>query len=318
MGNQYYYLGADRTAPKGPHTPEELGGMLLRGELLPTTEVAAVGDTCWQPLGKLLMKHNIPPTSPTAATQPSAVPAAGISNDDLPPVPGSVVGTVAPAPEAPPLATASPGVWACMQLAIARTFCWRGRARRAEFWYSWLIYLLITFVLTITCCFLLGFGIAAGGLHIKWEDLTFGNVLRSEPLLPFWIATGCYLVWILWMSVVFLTLTARRLHDTGRSGKWVVCCVLCGVIWQIHYFHRVAEIVSSVNWQLVLSIQDKASRDARLEEIIQQINLAGYDGWWSVLYLLNLILGIFILIFTLADSTPGENKYGTSPKYPQQ
>ncbi len=317
MGKQYYYLGADRIAPKGPHTPEELGGMLLRGELLPTTEVAAEGDAQWQPLGKLLMSDTIKSPLPTQAAH--TLPATEASTGgDLPPVPGFTAGTIVSLPPALPPATATPGMWSCVRLSISRTFCWRGRARRAEFWYSWLFYLLVTFVLVMSCIFCLSVAIAGGALHIEPEELSLSTLLHTEALLPFWVASACYILWTLWMSVAFLTLTARRLHDTGRSGLWVIFSILSGLSWQAHYFQRVAEIIGSVNWKLVLAIQDKASRDARIGEITQQINLAGYDGWWSLLYLLNLALGIFILIFALTDSTPGENKYGASPKYPQQ
>lgn len=84
----------------------------------------------------------------------------------------------------------------------------RGRARRREFWSFVGTYLLATYVI---------------GLYIF---LTFVFVevpeSQSSPLLNFIVFLG--FAWILYTLATFIpsiALYVRRLHDTGRSGRWV-------------------------------------------------------------------------------------------------
>ena len=60
-----------------------------------------------------------------------------------------------------------------------------------------------------------------------------------------------------------LSVLSRRLHDTGRSGAWVILFIVGGLV-----------------------------------------------------PLINLIVTIVQLVFTVQDSQPGTNQYGPSPKYP--
>ncbi|MGA1628596.1 MAG: DUF805 domain-containing protein, partial [Aquiluna sp.] len=38
------------------------------------------------------------------------------------------------------------------------------------------------------------------------------------------------------------------------------------------------------------------------------------SGWWALVGLLPLVGAIVLLVFTVTDSSPGENKFGISPK----
>jgi len=104
-----------------------------------------------------------------------------------------------------------------------------GRARRKEYWYFLLFSILISIVLAIVDKMLGSFSTAAGmGL--------LGGIYSLAILIP------------------SLAVSVRRLHDTGRSG------------------------------------------------------------WWVLIILIPLIGAIVLLIFTVQDSTPGENAYGENPK----
>ncbi|GGM07745.1 DUF805 domain-containing protein [Deinococcus aerophilus] len=70
-----------------------------------------------------------------------------------------------------------------------------GRARRREYWMFTLFNLIITFVL----------GFVDGMLGLGSDDLSLG------------VLSGIYTLAVL---IPGLALTARRLHDTGRSGWW--------------------------------------------------------------------------------------------------
>ena len=110
----------------------------------------------------------------------------------------------------------------------------KGRARRSEYWFIQL-FLIIT-------------NVAVGAIDLV---LMNGDVDR-------FIANGgggiVGLVWILVTIVPALAVLVRRLHDTGKSGWWVL------------------------------------------------MGFVPFAG------------AIVLFVFTVLDSTPGENKYGTSAK----
>ena len=114
-------------------------------------------------------------------------------------------------------------------IALKKYATFSGRAQRAEYWYFVLFYILIFIGLSILDGMTGSFSEAAGMGFL-------GGIFSLALLLPS-IAVG-----------------VRRLHDTGRSG------------------------------------------------------------WWLLLALIPLIGAIVLLVFTVQDSTPGENQYGPNPK----
>ena len=48
--------------------------------------------------------------------------------------------------------------------------------------------------------------------------------------------------------------------------------------------------------------------------LIRRLHDAGKTGWWALVGFIPLVGAIVLLVFTVTDSSPGENKYGTSPK----
>ena len=104
-----------------------------------------------------------------------------------------------------------------------------GRSRRKEYWYFYLFYILFIFVLSFI-------------------DVMIGTY---DAVAEIGLIGG---VFILFMLIPLLATSVRRLHDTDRSG------------------------------------------------------------WWLLIALIPLIGAIVILVFTLQDSKPGENQYGSNPK----
>jgi uncharacterized membrane protein YhaH (DUF805 family) len=115
-------------------------------------------------------------------------------------------------------------------LAVLKNYAgFSGRARRMEYWMFWLISLLITIALSIVD--------VMGGM--------------SNPMTGLGVLSGVYSLAVLIPS---LAVAVRRLHDTDRSG------------------------------------------------------------WWLLIGLIPLLGLIVLLVFLLMDGTPGDNKYGPSPK----
>lgn len=114
-------------------------------------------------------------------------------------------------------------------MALKKYAVFSGRAQRAEYWYYVLFYLIINLVL--------------------------GYIDRlMNPAIPqdgAGVLTG---VFVLATLIPSLAVGARRLHDTNRSG------------------------------------------------------------WWLLISLIPLIGAVVLLIFTVQDGTPGDNRFGPNPK----
>ena len=51
-----------------------------------------------------------------------------------------------------------------------------------------------------------------------------------------------------------------------------------------------------------------------LAVLIRRLHDTGKTGWWALVGFIPFVGAIVLLVFTVTDSSPGENKYGTSPK----
>ncbi len=84
-----------------------------------------------------------------------------------------------------------------------------GRARRSEYWW-WYLFVTIVFVVA---------GILDRAVGLTYSDVTLGGG---------WIATIAGIVFL----VPNLAVAVRRLHDTGRTGWWL----LIGLVPVIGFF----------------------------------------------------------------------------------
>ena len=51
-----------------------------------------------------------------------------------------------------------------------------------------------------------------------------------------------------------------------------------------------------------------------LAVLIRRLHDTGRSGWWALIGVVPVVGAIVLLVFTVQDSTPGEQKYGASPK----
>lgn len=51
-----------------------------------------------------------------------------------------------------------------------------------------------------------------------------------------------------------------------------------------------------------------------LAVLIRRLHDTGRTGWWALVGFVPFVGAIVLLVFTVSDSSNGENKYGTSPK----
>ncbi|RYF92774.1 MAG: DUF805 domain-containing protein [Caulobacteraceae bacterium] len=92
-----------------------------------------------------------------------------------------------------------------------------GRARRSEYWLFWLFSTVVSLILTFL-----------GGL-------IFG---AADPSNPFGGANLLSVIWSLGILIPSLAVGVRRLHDTDRSGWWllIILVPLIGIIVLIIFF----------------------------------------------------------------------------------
>lgn len=170
--------------------------------------------------------------------------------------------------------------------------CWSkyadftGRARRSEYWWFCL------FTLLVMLLPLIGLIVSAVGVGVSVDDYSsFSGGWFIALVFSFIILMIIALVFL----VPSLAVTTRRLHDTGRSGWWIVASYAFSV-----FSSFIEAFVFDSN-----TIDASSLAEASV----------GAIAVWGVIYLINLGLSIAILVFTLLDSHKGENKYGPSPKY---
>jgi uncharacterized membrane protein YhaH (DUF805 family) len=156
-----------------------------------------------------------------------------------------------------------------------------GRARRSEFWWFYLFTVLVGLASSVVD--------AALNIPFQNEIGIVGMVTSLAFLIP------------------SLAVTARRLHDTGRTGWWMLLPVgpLLGIM-----VTSVASIFAIVliAFEAEHTAAPAADQAPRLGGVMVVLLL--------VFALLTIAAFITLLVFLCLDSDPGPNKYGTSPKQP--
>jgi uncharacterized membrane protein YhaH (DUF805 family) len=51
-----------------------------------------------------------------------------------------------------------------------------------------------------------------------------------------------------------------------------------------------------------------------LAVLVRRLHDIGRSGWWALIGFVPIVGAIVLLVFTVSDTAPGENKYGPSPK----
>ena len=269
--SMYYYLDTNQK-PTGPFTHEELRSLLQRGIIFPDTLIAQKGADTWQKYGEVF-------------------PDEAACSDDLPPIPDAMKKTTHPAGHCPkcgaeilterdelplrcltcqfPLRPeSSTNVASCLRHSFVQYVGIRGRARRAEFLWFVLFYM-----------------------------VTLGVMLQCLPSL--------YDLASLLLFIPSISLSVRRMHDTGRSGWCIAAPLLLQIVGAGICF---AGGISTI----IHVIRNMDQPDLPINAIISPLLIAGL-----------IVCGVAILAelyyFIIAmfwDSQRGPNKYGPSPKYP--
>ena len=101
-----------------------------------------------------------------------------------------------------------------------------GRASRSEFWWWYLISLVVSIILTVISVAVVGVDTTVPAPGADAQQYAVDSTLRSLR------TSAASSVWSLLTFVGLLALSARRLHDTGRSGWWylIILVPVVGII----------------------------------------------------------------------------------------
>jgi len=164
-----------------------------------------------------------------------------------------------------------------MLLPLKRYAEFSGRSRRKEYWMYQLGLIILYTLIVVLALALGGFGIMSG-----------------DPTALASAAGGAMIIMILYFLVVLalfipsLAVLVRRLHDTDRSGWWVLAPIAPYLL------------VFAGAGMMAASPENAAAGGI--------LSLIGGLG--------TLALGITLFVFTVLDGTRGPNRFGPDPKNP--
>ena len=164
-----------------------------------------------------------------------------------------------------------------MLLPLKRYAEFSGRSRRKEYWlFSLGVGLLYLILFTVA----LVIGLGAAGLGSTGRDNAAGMVGLFASLGIFAVIIG-----IVWLALLLpsIAVTVRRLHDSDRSGLWLLGYILPYLIGSF------------------LAGMGTGANSTTLSLLGGLITLSGA------------VMGIVIFVFLVLPGTVGPNRYGSDP-----
>jgi len=182
-----------------------------------------------------------------------------------------------------------------MMMPLKRYADFSGRSRRMEYW-MWQVFKCIVGIVFMIL-FLVIFGAVFAGIGgVKDPSQLDPNQLIAAGGGLF-ILCLIYLVFALGIFIPDIAVAVRRLHDTNRTGWWILAPVVPYVVGVVA-MGTTAGV--SAGMQMGDSTQDG---------MIVAVGIIGI-----VSMLATFALGLTVLVFMFLDGTPGPNRYGPDPK----
>lgn len=291
---KYYYLDSDKNV-KGPVTEAELRILLASGQLNDETKAAAAGDNGWKSLSELLSKDadNCSTWNNSGCKCPycEQTISGEIQDGKCPHCNREIVHQ-------------SRGLWNAFTTAVRKSFDYKGRSTRTEFWGFILFFYVFSLIIEYLTGFLVPSSVQAvyqSEMELARDTNDFSHAvgafetLLSDPMVI--LTTAVYWLYLIVMTFPLLAVTVRRLHDTGRTALPVIL----GCASHIAFIVSFALMMCDIYTYLIIN-----------EEQGMQ-NSSDFVYWMipaliSTLFLM--ITSLYIFIMMLLPSQPGVNKYG--------
>ena len=275
----YYYLDKERK-PHGPYTPDQLRELLVACTITSETEIAQKGDEAWKPLREVF---------PDLAAEAPALPQ---------------VETSAASPAA--LEQTDFSFIDCVSSCFRQYAVFSGRSTRKEIWSFSIFSILLQIVLSI---------LSLGSLN----SLAGLLLLLRRDLSELWRCYCLISLAGLLLLLPSLAVSVRRLHDTGRSGWHVFWSnVIPFIGLMLVFFALVAVLGAAAVMQMTMAHETMSA--VQRPELPEFSGLAfGVLAAGCLTLLVGSIYALYVyLIAFFFDSEKGTNKYGPSPKYPDE
>jgi uncharacterized membrane protein YhaH (DUF805 family) len=163
-----------------------------------------------------------------------------------------------------------------MFLPLKRYAEFSGRSRRMEYW-MFQLFLILVYVALMVLMMVVG-----GGAMMAGGDPSAVMAAGGAAL----IIGGIYMLFALAMFIPNLAVSVRRLHDTNRSGWWILA-PLSGYVIMV-----IGGVMAAGN-----------PDNPGIGGILAMIGMIAVIG-----------LGLTLLVFMFLEGTRGPNQYGPDPK----
>ena len=163
-----------------------------------------------------------------------------------------------------------------MLMPLRRYADFSGRSRRMEYW-MWVLFQVLIYFAVIILTMVMGGGMLMAGADPGAMMAAGGGLM---------IIFGLYALWALGTLIPSIAVAVRRLHDTDRTGWWVLAPLAPYLV------------------MIVAGMMAAGSPDS--------------GGLAAILALLAMIamvvLSLVLLVFYFLEGTRGPNRYGPDPK----
>lgn len=166
------------------------------------------------------------------------------------------------------------GFTEAIKLASGRILDFKGRSRRSEFWWWMAVVMVVGFCVS----------------------LFISNTLVGA-------------IWGIGYMFCGLSVTARRLQDSGKSAIWVYISYAIGCIYSVYL--QTTDVMD-----VMLKLQKVSNNEHAVMRLLEKH--MGDFAMLSMLGTLFLVFFLIVFIMCLLDSKPDVNKYGPSPKYVEE
>lgn len=168
-----------------------------------------------------------------------------------------------------------------MILPFKRFFDFKGRSRRKEYW-MYVLFVLIVYIVLMFVDSALGLGGSATGR----ADLTGTSVGAAGALSGGWLT----MIFALVTLIPSIAVSVRRLHDTDRTGWWILLPMGFYLAGMVLALAGVAQVASGGSSGMATA------------------------GVGLVLSGIAMITGILLLVWYCMPGTVGPNRFGEDPK----
>lgn len=295
---KYYYLNEEKK-PQGPYTKEQLLQFKASGLINDNTLAAVAGERSWKSLREVLQQA-------TCSTWNNEIfcPHCKQEIDEE------------KTPEICPhchkmIQGHNRNLWGVFVYGLKNTFNFKGRATRTEFWGFYLFYCIISYAFSqVMNLFTLGVG---SDFQAKLEAST--ELQEIIPILMEYMSNPTIIVTTIINCIVslaifiaFISVSVRRLHDTGTSGVPVLIACIFTVLFYMaagHFAYVIYDLF------VIKHIVDFSS------EIVQEtLTQVAYEMMVSLLVLC--VVSIYLFVKMCMESYAGSNQYGPASIYPRK